>query len=78
MEMVVAAGASPRSAAEEMASWQGVSVEKLLDSPFVVVGDLAGVKDRIVQLHEEFGVSYFTVSEDFAWQLGDHVAELGS
>ena len=75
---VLVDGASPGRAAEEMAARRGVSVEEALDSPFVMVGDLAAVKDRIVQLHEEFGVSYFTVSEDFGWQLGDLVAELSS
>jgi probable F420-dependent oxidoreductase len=78
MGVLVAEGASAHAAAEEMAARRGVSVAEVLDSPFVMVGDLAAVKDRIVQLHEEFGVSYFTVSEDFGWQLGDLVAELSS
>jgi hypothetical protein len=78
MGVIVEGASAKRSTAEQMASRRGVSVEALLDSPFVVIGDLPAVKDRILQLHEQFGVSYFTLSEDFAWQLGDLVAELGS
>ena len=78
MGVVAANAASARSAAEQMASRRGVSVDALLDSPFVVVGELPAVKDRLLQLHEQFGVSYFTLSEDFAWQLGDLIAELSS
>ena len=70
---------SPAQSKKEKArKFRGIPVEQLLDSPFVVVGELPAVKDRILQLHEQFGVSYFTLSEDFAWQLGDLVAELSS
>jgi probable F420-dependent oxidoreductase len=75
---VVANATSLGFTAERMASRRGISVEELLDSPFVIVGELPAVKDRILELHERFGVSYFTLSEDFAWQLGDLVAELSS
>jgi hypothetical protein len=34
------------------------------------------IKDRIIEFSERYGVTYFTVSEDFAWQLGDLVGDL--
>ena len=73
---VAGPGISRETAADEMASKRGILVSNLLDSPFVLVGDLPAIKDRILELRERYGLSYFTVSEDFAWQLGDLVADL--
>jgi probable F420-dependent oxidoreductase len=71
-------GRSRHDAAAEIASARGVTVDDVLDSPFVLVGDKAAIRDRIVELHEQYGVSYFTLSENFAWQVSDLVAELGA
>jgi hypothetical protein len=61
-----------------MALARGVPVSEVLDSPFVMVGDRSAIRDRVLELHERFGISYFTLSEDFAWQVSDLVGELGS
>ncbi len=76
MGIVTAPGAAAEEAAKPMAARRGVSTRELLDSPFVMIGDLAAIKDRITEFTERYGVSYFTVSEDFAWQLGDLVGDL--
>jgi probable F420-dependent oxidoreductase len=78
MGNVALAGQSPQDAAAGVASMRGVPVSEVLDSPFVLVGDLPAIRDRILELHERFGISYFTLSEDFAWQMGALVGELGS
>jgi probable F420-dependent oxidoreductase len=68
---------TPReTAAERLAAARGLPVEDLLDSPFALVGDGPAIKDRIVELNERYGVSYFTLSEEFAWSISDVVAEL--
>jgi probable F420-dependent oxidoreductase len=71
-------GTSRHEAAESIASARGVPVTDVLDSPFTLVGDQAAIKDRIVEFHERYGISYFTLSEDFAWEVGNIVGELGS
>jgi probable F420-dependent oxidoreductase len=65
-------------AAARIASARGVPVSEVLDSPFVLVGDRSAIRDRVAELHERFGISYFTLSEDFAWQVSDLVGEMGS
>jgi len=69
---------SRQEAAERMASERGVPVERLLDSPYSLIGDRSAIKDRIVELNERYGVSYFTLSEDFAWEASEVVADLSS
>jgi probable F420-dependent oxidoreductase len=71
-------GRSRADAAAEIASARGVSLSEVLDSPYVLVGDEAAIRDRIVELHERYGISYFTLSEDFGWQVGSVVADLGT
>jgi probable F420-dependent oxidoreductase len=78
MGAVSGPGRSRRDAAEEIASARGLAASEVLDSPFVLAGDHAAIRDRIVELHEQYGISYFTLSEDFAWQLSTIVGELGS
>jgi probable F420-dependent oxidoreductase len=74
---VVTAG-EERAAAERMGVRLGLSVDEVLDSPFVAVGDLARVKDRFVELHERYGVTYVTLSEGLAFQLAPVIEELGA
>ena len=72
----LAPAGTSRDAAAALAAARGLPVEDLLHSPFTLVGDARAIKDRLVELNERYGVSYFTLSEDFAWQLSDVVAEL--
>jgi probable F420-dependent oxidoreductase len=73
---VSAPGTSRARAAEQMASVQGVSAESILDSPYALIGDSAAIRDRVTELRERFGVSYLTLSEDFAWQAADALGDL--
>jgi hypothetical protein len=59
-----------------MAGATGMSADEVLRSPFGLVGDLAEIRDHILEVHERHGISYFTVSEDLAWQVAPLVAEL--
>jgi hypothetical protein len=54
----------------------GMTPEEALESPFVLVGDLARIKDHLIEVRERFGVTYVTVSEDLAWQIAPIVKEL--
>ena len=38
-----------------------LSVEQALDSPFLLFGSVDAICDRLVELRERFGISYFTV-----------------
>jgi probable F420-dependent oxidoreductase len=62
-------GTSRKEFAERMASARGVSTDDLLNSPYSLIGDRIEIKDRIVELNERYGFSYFTLSEDFAWAI---------
>jgi probable F420-dependent oxidoreductase len=74
---VVAPGESPRAVAERFAS-RGMTPEDVLESPFVLVGDLARIKDHLAEIQERYGISYVTVSEDLAWQIAPVVRELSA
>lgn len=54
------------AAAELAASIGGVSAAELLDSPFVLVGSHEQMADALVQRQREFGVSYWTVFDEWA------------
>ena len=69
-------GQSRRDAAERLAARRKMTTDQVLESPFGLVGDLAGIKDHVREIHERYGVSYFTVSEDLAWQIAPIVSEL--
>ena len=55
-----------------------MTAEELLESPFGLVGDLAGIRDHLLEVNERYGISYFTVSEDLAWQVAPVVSELAA
>jgi probable F420-dependent oxidoreductase len=73
---LAANGESWRAPAERVAQRTGMSVDDVIESPFAVVGDLPSIKDKLLSIHERFGVSYFTISEELAWQIGPIVTEL--
>jgi probable F420-dependent oxidoreductase len=53
----------PRRVAEDLAVVRsgGLTVEQVLDSPFVLIGTVDAICDRVVELRDRFGVSYLTV-----------------
>jgi probable F420-dependent oxidoreductase len=73
---VVEPGQSRRAAAERVGAGRGMSAAEALESPFGLVGDLAAIRDHVLQIRERYGISYFTVSEDLAWQVAPIVGEL--
>ena len=73
---IATATESWRTAVDRYALRTGMTVDDVLETPFAVVGDLAGIKDRLLSIHERFGISYFTISEDLAWQIAPIISEL--
>ena len=74
---VGAPGETRRAVAERVAgNGSRITADDVLASPFALVGDLPAVRDHLLGLHDRYGVSYFTVSEDLAWQVAPLVGEL--
>ena len=69
-------GTSRQAGADDLAAQRGVPASTVVDSPFSLVGDISQVKDRVVELAERYGISYFTLSEDFGWDVSRLVEEL--
>jgi probable F420-dependent oxidoreductase len=75
---VLAPGTSRTRAAEQIASARGVPAQALLDSPYSLIGDGAAIRDRVAELKDRCGVSYFTLSEGFAWEVAEVVGDLSA
>ncbi len=73
---VTAPGASRHEAAARLGQRFGMAPDEVERSPFGVVGDPTAIRDHLVRVHEEFGIGYYTISEDLAWQLGPVIEEL--
>lgn len=71
-----APGESRKDAAERIGAARGIPADDLLSSPFALIGDRSEIKDRLVELNERYGVSYFTLSEDFAWAVRSMIGDL--
>jgi hypothetical protein len=71
-------GESARDAAERFGSQRGMNADDVSASPFMLVGDLPSIKDHLFEIRERFGVSYITLSEDFAWQLAPIIGDLAA
>ena len=51
-----------RSAADELAAaWGHITAEQVLESPYFLLGSLAGVVEDVRRLREEHGINYLTV-----------------
>jgi probable F420-dependent oxidoreductase len=72
---VAASGESRRDVAERVAGF-GMTPDDVLESPFALVGDHGAIRDHVLEVHERYGISYFTVSEDLAWKVAPVVEEL--
>ncbi len=69
-------GESTQAVAERIGGGIGMTADEVLESPFMLVGDLARMKDHLVGLQELYGISYVTLSEDLAWEIAPLVAGL--
>ncbi|MGD9797258.1 MAG: TIGR03621 family F420-dependent LLM class oxidoreductase [Acidimicrobiia bacterium] len=74
---LAAPGESARSVAARFGGRVGLTADEVLDSPFVLVGDLARIKDHLVEIRERFGVTYLTLSEELAFQIAPVIEEIG-
>ena len=54
----------PRAAVEELAGAHGLTPAQVLASPYLLVGGIDGIVERLVTLRERYGVSYYTVFPD--------------
>lgn len=54
----------------------GLTVDELLESPFGLIGSTTELVEHVRGVNERYGITYFTVSEPLAWELGPLIAEL--
>jgi hypothetical protein len=67
------------SASEAIASFaQSVRLDEdvVRTSPFILLGDKAFLRDKLLTLIERYGIRYLTVNEEFGWGIQDLVSEL--
>lgn len=63
---------TPRAAAEHIAARRAETrgsastAEQILASPYHLIGSIDGIVERVLELRERFGISYFTVFPDAA------------
>lgn len=57
---------------------QSFEASELLESPFCMVGSPEDVVKHVRMINERFGITYFTVSEPYAWDLGPVIEELAT
>jgi probable F420-dependent oxidoreductase len=65
-----------RGAAAEIAAATGLEVEDVLDSPFVLVGSVDEIVERLRARRERWGYSYYTVQQPSAHEFAPVVAAL--
>jgi probable F420-dependent oxidoreductase len=51
----------PEEAAERIARENGTTPENVLTSPYFLLGSVDGIVDRLIELRERFGISYFKI-----------------
>jgi probable F420-dependent oxidoreductase len=69
---------SRRTIAERVAIASGMEVADVLTSPFGMVGDAEAIRDHFLQIHERYGISYFTLNEPLAVLIPSVIEELSS
>ncbi len=63
--------------AAEIAATTGLTPEDVLASPFVLVGSVAEIVNRLQERRERWGYSYYTVQQPAAREFAEVVAALG-
>jgi hypothetical protein len=67
----------PRQAAEELQkTWTQLSVEEILEAPFVLIGTVDEMVDTLHARRERWGVSYFVTFEPYVETLAPIVVKL--
>jgi probable F420-dependent oxidoreductase len=69
-------GESGLEVSKQFAARLGMPLEQVLGSPFMVVGDLAMIRDHLLEVSARYGTPSITLSEDQAWDLAPLVEEL--
>jgi probable F420-dependent oxidoreductase len=54
----------------------GLTTDELLESPFGLIGNTAELVNHVQAINTQYGITYFTVSEPLAWELGPLIAAL--
>jgi probable F420-dependent oxidoreductase len=65
-----------RGAAAKIATATGLEVEDVLESPFVLVGSVAEIVERLQARRERWGYTYFTVQQSSAQEFAEVLAAL--
>jgi probable F420-dependent oxidoreductase len=66
-----------RGAASEIAAATGLTSDDVLESPFVLVGSVEEIVERLQERRERWGYSYYTVQQPAAREFAAVVAALG-
>jgi probable F420-dependent oxidoreductase len=66
-----------RGAAAKIAAATGLEVDDVLESPFVLVGSVGEIAERLEERRERWGYSYYTVQQPAARDFAAVVAALG-
>ena len=70
-------GEPRRAVAERVAAKWSMDVDDVLASPYGMVGDPIAVRDHLQAISERYGITYFTINEQFAWDASAVISELG-
>ena len=73
---VGAPGEPRRAVAERVAAASKMEVDDVLTSPFGIAGDPVAARDHLQEVSERYGISYFTMNEDLAWNAGPVITSL--
>jgi probable F420-dependent oxidoreductase len=54
----------------------GLTTDELLESPFGLIGNTSELVEHVRAINNQYGITYFTVSEPLAWELGPLISAL--
>ena len=72
----VAVSDDRRTAAEALAGERSMTPEQILASPYFLIGSIEGIVERLQELRERFGITYFSVFPQDVEALAPVVARL--
>ncbi|HYP19461.1 MAG TPA: TIGR03621 family F420-dependent LLM class oxidoreductase [Chloroflexia bacterium] len=62
--------------AEQMAQGMGATVEQVLETPYILIGNVDQLAEKIMACREEYGVSYFVIVDEAVQPFAPVVARL--
>ncbi|MGE0881144.1 MAG: TIGR03621 family F420-dependent LLM class oxidoreductase [Acidimicrobiia bacterium] len=71
-------GAAGESVADVAARVFPTNADEAVESPYALLGDLDAIAAKVLDLRARYGLTHFTVSEAFAWQIAPIVKDLSS